>query len=63
MGICHIQYIDTGMCLYTQQCTADQTLMSEKHVYIKAVFRHDAFSLMMQRMHATSPAGPGTLLC
>jgi hypothetical protein len=23
------------MCLYSQQYTADQTLMSEKHVYIK----------------------------
>jgi hypothetical protein len=28
------------MCLNTQQCTADQTSTSEKHVYIKAVFRH-----------------------
>jgi hypothetical protein len=28
------------MCLYTQWCTADQTSMSEKHVYIKVVFCH-----------------------
>jgi hypothetical protein len=29
-----------SMCLYRQQCTADQTSTSEKHVYIKASFRH-----------------------
>jgi hypothetical protein len=29
-----------SMCLYRQQCTADQTSTSEKHVYIKAVFRY-----------------------
>jgi hypothetical protein len=39
------------------KCTADQTSTSEKHVYIKAIFRHsDVMTLRpVQRMHALPP--------
>jgi hypothetical protein len=47
-----------SMCLYTQQCTADQTSTSEKHVYIKAVFHH-CDVMTYYRMHALPQAlGP-----
>jgi hypothetical protein len=55
----HNNDIQYSMCLYTEQYTADQTLTNEKHVYIKAFFRHR--DVVMQHMHAL-PQAPGIAL-